>query len=85
MTDPVLEQIRGLARPLRTPADLDPLLERIGDARVVAIGEASHGTHEYYVLGERYDAFLYLDDTTPLQPLHLERADEHVPVGALDA
>ncbi|PWW23398.1 erythromycin esterase-like protein [Geodermatophilus normandii] len=36
------------ARPLRDDADLDPLLERIGDARLVAIGEASHGTHEYY-------------------------------------
>ena len=35
-------------RPLRDPADLDPLLERIGDARIVAVGEASHGTHEYY-------------------------------------
>ncbi|SET19285.1 erythromycin esterase family protein [Geodermatophilus poikilotrophus] len=40
--------IHDLARPLRDPADLDPLLERIGDAPVVAIGEASHGTHEYY-------------------------------------
>jgi erythromycin esterase-like protein len=40
--------VRSLARPLRDPADLDPLLERIGDARIVAIGEASHGTHEYY-------------------------------------
>ena len=37
-----------LALPLRTPADLDPLLERIGDARLVLIGEASHGTAEYY-------------------------------------
>jgi erythromycin esterase-like protein len=37
-----------LARPLRDPADLDPLIERARDARVVAIGEASHGTHEYY-------------------------------------
>jgi erythromycin esterase-like protein len=36
------------ARPLRGPAGLDPLLDRIGDARIVAIGEASHGTHEYY-------------------------------------
>src|SRR3954464_3270959 len=35
-------------QPLRDPADLDPLLERIGNARIVAIGEASHGTHEYY-------------------------------------
>src|SRR3954471_1844334 len=42
------DDVRALARPLRTEADLDPLLERIGNARIVAIGEASHGTHEYY-------------------------------------
>jgi erythromycin esterase-like protein len=29
-------------------ADYDPLLERIGDARFVLLGEASHGTHEFY-------------------------------------
>jgi erythromycin esterase-like protein len=40
--------VRALARPLRDEADLDPLLDRIGNARIVAIGEASHGTHEYY-------------------------------------
>src|SRR5215218_11022046 len=34
--------------PLREPEDLDPLLERIGDARCVLLGEASHGTSEYY-------------------------------------
>ncbi|MBC6466604.1 erythromycin esterase family protein [Actinomadura alba] len=28
--------------------DLDPLLNRIGDARCVLVGEADHGTHEYY-------------------------------------
>jgi erythromycin esterase-like protein len=37
------------------------------------------GNYVPTVLGERYDAFLYLNDTSPLQPLHLERADEHVP------
>lgn len=37
-----------LALPLRHPGHLDPLIERIGDARYVLIGEASHGTHEYY-------------------------------------
>jgi erythromycin esterase-like protein len=42
------DEVRDLARPLRSPADLDPLLDRIGSARIVAIGEASHGTHEYY-------------------------------------
>lgn len=44
-----VDGIRALARPLNDPAaDLDPLLERIGDARYVLLGEASHGTHEYY-------------------------------------
>lgn len=36
------------SRPLTTIRDLDPLLNRIGDARIVMLGEASHGTHEYY-------------------------------------
>ena len=39
---------QDIALPLQDAADLDPLLERIGEARVVCIGEASHGTHEYY-------------------------------------
>lgn len=34
-------------------ADLDPLLERIGDARLVLIGEASHGTSEFYKMRSR--------------------------------
>src|SRR4051812_47454271 len=44
----LLAEVRQLALPLRVPADLDPLLTRIGGARVVLLGEASHGTHEYY-------------------------------------
>src|SRR4051795_12294033 len=31
------------------PNDYDTLVDRIGDARCVLIGEASHGTHEFYV------------------------------------
>ena len=29
-------------------ADYDPLLDMIGDSRFVLLGEASHGTHEFY-------------------------------------
>jgi erythromycin esterase-like protein len=43
-----MDDVRRLATPLRTTADLDPVLERVGDARIVLLGEASHGTHEYY-------------------------------------
>src|SRR5438445_3908815 len=30
------------------PNDYDDLIELIGDARIVLLGEASHGTHEFY-------------------------------------
>lgn len=30
------------------PEDFDPILDRVGEAHVVLIGEASHGTHEFY-------------------------------------
>lgn len=44
----LLADIRGLSGPLRTVDDLDPIVARARDRRFVAIGEASHGTHEYY-------------------------------------
>lgn len=34
-------------------ADLEPLLRRIGDARIVLLGEATHGTSEFYRMRER--------------------------------
>jgi erythromycin esterase-like protein len=44
-----LKAIRESARPLTGAAqDYDPLLEVIGGARYVLLGEASHGTHEFY-------------------------------------
>ena len=44
-----IEAIRAAAHPLqRSASDFDLLLERIGDASVVLLGEASHGTHEFY-------------------------------------
>jgi protein-L-isoaspartate(D-aspartate) O-methyltransferase len=39
-------------------ADLDPLLERIGDSQVVLIGEATHGTSEFYRMRNRISAEL---------------------------
>lgn len=45
----LIQTLRGAAQPLSgTSHDYDELLERIGDARFVLIGEASHGTHEFY-------------------------------------
>ena len=45
----LIEALRASAHPLTGSAsDYDPLLERIGEARVVLLGEASHGTHEFY-------------------------------------
>ncbi len=44
----ILAYLKAQARPLASAADLDPLIARIGDARIVLLGEASHGTAEYY-------------------------------------
>src|SRR3954454_15970090 len=43
-----IDELTRLARPVSAVADLDPLVERIGDARLVLIGEASHGTSDFY-------------------------------------
>jgi erythromycin esterase-like protein len=41
--------LRASVQPLAGyESDYDPLLQLIGDARYVLIGEASHGTHEFY-------------------------------------
>jgi erythromycin esterase-like protein len=40
--------IREAAHDIRTRQDYDPLMELVGDAHFVLIGEASHGTHEFY-------------------------------------
>ena len=38
--------------------DLRPLAELIGDARIVALGEGTHGTHEFFTLKHRLLEFL---------------------------
>src|ERR687887_461248 len=45
----LIEAVRQPAQPLTGAAsDYDGLLELVGDARLVLLGEASHGTHEFY-------------------------------------
>lgn len=49
MSRVALEAIRRAAIGFEAAADgLDPLFASIGDARLVLIGEATHGTHEFY-------------------------------------
>ncbi|HEV2146981.1 MAG TPA: erythromycin esterase family protein [Longimicrobiaceae bacterium] len=41
--------VRQAAVPLTgAPGDLDALMAMVGDARVVLLGESTHGTHEFY-------------------------------------
>src|ERR671917_1688292 len=43
------DALRGVVSPCDGSAKaLDPLMDLVGDARYVLIGEASHGTHEFY-------------------------------------
>src|SRR5258708_1553412 len=47
--DLLIRALRGAIRPLTGGAeDYDPLLDLVGDAHFVLLGEASHGTHEFY-------------------------------------
>jgi len=46
---PYSELLGKVVEPLTGSAeDYDSLIARIGDARIVLLGEASHGTHEFY-------------------------------------
>jgi erythromycin esterase-like protein len=61
---PVVEWMRAHAVPLATPepghgsADMQPLKKVIGNARIVALGEATHGTREFFQLKHRMLEFL---------------------------
>jgi erythromycin esterase-like protein len=49
-----IDEIRRVARPLDGSAGAyAPLMDRIGNARFVLLGEASHGTHEFYASAPR--------------------------------
>ena len=45
----ILQVVRDSAQPIHfSPGDYDPLIAAIGESRFVLLGEASHGTHEFY-------------------------------------
>jgi erythromycin esterase-like protein len=48
-TSKLADEIEAISHPLETAFDLNPLMEQIGNARYVLLGEASHGTSEYYL------------------------------------
>lgn len=43
-----IKSLNKVSHSLKYSENLDPLMERIGDARIVMLGESSHGTHEFY-------------------------------------
>lgn len=45
----LLDSLRSVAIPLQgKPSDYDSLIDHVGDAQIVLLGEATHGTHEFY-------------------------------------
>jgi erythromycin esterase-like protein len=49
VSEAILSEINRAAIPLSfSPRDYDPLLDWIGERSLVLIGEASHGTHDFY-------------------------------------
>ena len=58
-SDAVSEWIRRAAIPLSNAGrrarvcDMEPLKKIVGDARIVALGEATHGTREFFLLKHR--------------------------------
>ena len=48
--DPALDPVRRAARPLDDLEDVDAIARAASEAHVVLLGEASHGTREFYAL-----------------------------------
>ena len=60
--------------------DFDPLLRAIGDSRFVLIGEATHGTHEFYRLRGQITKRLIAEKGFNAVAVEADRALVHVPV-----
>jgi erythromycin esterase len=63
-SEPAVAWLKEKAIPFTTPeaghgfADLQPLKKIVGDARIVALGEATHGTREFFQMKHRLTEFL---------------------------
>ncbi|MFF2951737.1 erythromycin esterase family protein [Kitasatospora sp. NPDC057965] len=92
----VVRALQSVAQPLRTTeaggrtADLNALGAMIGDAKVVGVGEATHGSHEFFAMKQRL--FRYLVEEKGFTSFALETSwtsglqiDEYVQGGPGDA
>lgn len=50
MTHETANLLQHVAQPFGSTRDFDALLGRMGQAQIVLLGEATHGTHEFYQL-----------------------------------
>ncbi|MRH44583.1 erythromycin esterase family protein [Aquibacillus halophilus] len=48
MVKKIIQAVQKYAKPFQNSEDLTPLIDQIGDAKIVLLGESSHGTSEFY-------------------------------------
>src|SRR4051812_8446133 len=70
------KELAGAAYPFQGVAsDYDPLLDLIGNSSYVLLGEASHGTHEFYKARAEITKRLVLEKGSNLIGCHAESRD----------
>lgn len=91
--DEIADLLSRASTPLESEHDLNPLIKYIGDAKYVLLGEASHGTHEYYtwrmkitqrLLREKKFSFVAVEGDWP-DCYHLNRYAKNYPGSGEDA
>ena len=74
----VIKSIKAAAVPLHGVTDTDAVVEAIGDASIVLLGEATHGTHEFYrsrmEISMRLLRFPYTTSSGPMRSTCTDRS-----------